>query len=103
MEIEEFEIKIIADKELLQPLYRHYLNPFEIEIIGAKELPIYENRNYMPCYIKYSFFDNSVVKSSEVAHAEIVRWNSKHVFLLGFLDQTILKEKFSSNIIKVKH
>lgn len=38
--IESFLMTISADKPLLQPLYKQYLNPLEIEIIGAKNLPV---------------------------------------------------------------
>ena len=34
-----FNLTIKADKDLLTPVFRHYINPFEIEIIGVKELP----------------------------------------------------------------
>ena len=40
MGIDDFTMKITANKELLQDMYRHYLNPFEIEVIGVKDVPI---------------------------------------------------------------
>ena len=39
LEIEDFKMEITFSQTLIQPLYRHYLNPLEIEVIGAKDLP----------------------------------------------------------------
>jgi len=41
------------------------LNPFEIEIIGVKDLPIINDKKYEPCYVKYTFFDGTEIKSKE--------------------------------------
>ena len=46
LEIENFQIQITADKTLLTPLYRHFINPLEIEIIGAKDIPVANDKNY---------------------------------------------------------
>ncbi len=39
-EIEDFKLKVIADKELLTKEFKHFLNPLEVEVIGVKDLPI---------------------------------------------------------------
>lgn len=51
IEIEDFKMTLKADKILLLPLYRHYLNPLEIEVIGAKDLPVDSDKQYEPCYV----------------------------------------------------
>lgn len=101
MEIQNFELTISADKELLTPEFRHYLNPLEIEIIGAKELPFQTDKNYLPIYSKYVFFEGTTIQTHKVPQAGLCKWNHKHVFLLGLMDQTFLKEKFNSCPIKV--
>ena len=101
MEIESFSLTITADKELLNPQYKNYLNPFEIEIVGAKELPFQSEKNYMPMYARYSFFDGKTIQTQNVLQGTSCKWGNKHVFLLGFMDQTILKEKFNSSSLKV--
>jgi hypothetical protein len=53
MEIEELKITLKADKIPLSPLYKHYINPMEIEIVGAKDIPVEFDKNYEPCYIEY--------------------------------------------------
>lgn len=47
----------MANKELLQEVYRHYLNPLEVEVIGAKDVPIDNHSKYQPTYVRYTFFD----------------------------------------------
>lgn len=101
LEIEGFSLTVTADKELLTPQFKHYLNPLEVEIIGAKELPFQSEKNYLPIYAKYMFFDGTNVQTQNVSQAASCRWGSKHVFLLGLLDQTSLKEKFNSSSLKV--
>jgi hypothetical protein len=61
--IENFKFTINADKDLLQQVFRSYINPFEIEIIGAKDLPILNDRKYEPCYAQYTFFDGQTLKT----------------------------------------
>ena len=38
--VDSFSLTLTADKPLLGEVYRHYLNPFEVEVIGAKDLPV---------------------------------------------------------------
>lgn len=63
IEIDDFILRIIADKPLLAPLYRHYLNPLEIEVVGAKDIPAQADKSYEPCYVKYKFFDGTITQT----------------------------------------
>ena len=101
MEIEGFSLTVYADKELLTPQFKQHLNPMEIEIIGAKELPYQSDKNYLPIYARYQFFDGLNVQSQNCAQASSCKWGSKHVFLMGLIDQTLMKEKFHSSSLKV--
>jgi len=46
-------LTIAADKELLSPIYKEYLNPLSICIVGAKELPLQQESysKYEPVYV----------------------------------------------------
>lgn len=100
MEIENFNFTIKADKDLLTQAFRHYINPFEIEIIGAKELPDSSN-NFLPVYARYEFYDGTKIETEKVPQNNTCKWNSKHVFLIGLMDQTNLKENLESIFLKV--
>ena len=103
MDIDWFEIRIEADKELLQETYRHFLNPLQVEVIGAKDVPLDTMNKYEPAYVKYSFFDykeQTAVLTNPVAGNGMLLWNHKHVFLAGLLDPTELKEKIRSKYLK---
>ncbi|KAL4490305.1 hypothetical protein ABPG72_004344 [Tetrahymena utriculariae] len=102
IEIEDFKFKLIADKPLLQPLYKHYLNPLEIEIVGAKDLPVNTDKKYEPCYVQYKFFDGNQAKTVEKLQKNTIKWGSKHVFLCGLLDQVDLVERIASHYVKME-
>ena len=103
MEIEKFSLTVKVDKELLTDLYKHYLNPFEIEVIGAKELPYSTENNFLPVFAKYQFYDGTQIRSEKVPQGSVCRMNSKHTFLAGFMDQSKLKETLESTCIKVEY
>lgn len=86
MEIEDFKFSVTADKPLLLPLYKHFLNPLEIEVIGAKDVPVASDKPYEPCYVQYSFFDGYTVKTPSRLQKSTIKWGAKHVFLCGLLD-----------------
>jgi len=101
-EIENFSFSISSDITLLQPNYRKYLNPLEIDVIGAKNLPVVDSQ-YQPIYVQYKFYDNTVVKTPGVISKEsVVKWKSKHVFLLGLMDQKILIDDISSKFLELQ-
>ena len=91
MGIDEFELKLVGNKELIQDLYRTYLNPFQVEVIGAKNVPLDNSSKYQPAYIRYSFFDGSVTETQPVVGQGTLVWNQKHVFLAGLMDSAYLK------------
>lgn len=101
LEIESFKMTITMDKELLQPLYKHYLNPFEIELIGVKDLPVLTDKKYDQVYVQYSFFQNLSWQSTKKLAADKLKWAEKHVYLLGLMDQVKLMEFFRSSYIKM--
>ena len=39
-------------------MYRHYLNPLEVTIIGVKNLPKYK-QNYQPVSISFRLFNHT--------------------------------------------
>ncbi|EGR26984.1 hypothetical protein IMG5_203830 [Ichthyophthirius multifiliis] len=99
---DDFKLKISADKPLLLSLYKHYINPMEIEIIGAKDLPVSNDKNYELCYVQYQFFDGTQVKTSGKLLKNTIKWQEKHVFLCGMMDQVELVEKISSSFLKLE-
>ena len=42
-------------------MYREYLNPMEVQVIGALDIPFDSGSKYLPTYVKYKFYDNTVV------------------------------------------
>ena len=100
MEIEGITITVEANKELLPPVYRHYLNPFEVEVIGAKSVPDESSKNYLPSYVKYQFFDSTTIITPSVIGKNKLVWTHKHVFLVGLMDAGELKEKIRGRFLR---
>ena len=101
LEIEHLRLTISSSKELLTDVYRRYLNPFEVEIIGARNVPDSSTKNYLPAYTKYTFFDGTEVSTQTVVGFGKIKWEHKHVFLAGFIEPTLLKQKLRSNYLRV--
>ena len=76
------------------------MNPFEVDIIGAKDVPLDNQSKYQPAYVRYSFFDGSVAQTHPVVGQGKLIWNSKHVFLAGLMDSVELKEKLRGGYMK---
>ena len=72
-------------------MYRHYLNPFEIEVIGVKDAPLDTFSKYEPAYVWYEFFGHNKVETHSVVGKNKLIFNHKHVVLLGLMDVLDLK------------
>ena len=83
-------------------MYRHYLNPLEVTIIGVKNLPKY-TENYLPLNISFSLFNltKKVISYNYIPKfgSQTIRMNYKHVFLLGLIDQIKLIESIESSLL----
>ncbi len=101
-EIESFKLTVTADKELLTPLYREFLNPLQITIVGAKELPIDDTcYKYQPIYAQCKFFDDTVIKTNELPHNPTCKWMYRQVVLAGLMDPVKLIETIKTKQLEV--
>lgn len=101
LEIEYLKLTLSSNKELLTDIFRKYLNPFQVEVIGARSVPDSSTKNYLPAYTKYTFFDGTEVSTHAVIGFGKLRWEHKHVFLAGLIEPTLLKQKLRSNYLRV--
>lgn len=101
VEIEHLKVNITASKELLTEIYRKYLNPFQVEVIGAKSVPDSSTKNYLPAFVKYTFFDGTEVSTQPIHGYGKIKWEHRHVFLAGLIEPTLLKQKLRSNYLRV--
>ena len=61
LNVDSFGLRLVADRELITEVYREYLNPMEVQVIGALDIPFDQGNRYLPTYVKYKFFDGTVV------------------------------------------
>lgn len=71
-----------------------------MEVIGAKDLPIEKSSKYEAAYIRYSFLNGETVQTHALVGSDKLLWCHKHVFLVGLMNPTELKEKMRSNYLK---
>ena len=103
-EVSKFELTIVANNPLLTPEYRQYLNPLQICIASAKNLPVYEEKTDedTPVYVMGKFFNGEIIKTHELPRASKCKWMYKQVFLLGLMSHAQLKETILSKFLEVK-
>lgn len=72
----------------------------EVEVIGAKDLPVEKSSRYEPTYVKFNFFDGTEAETPSLVGADKLLWSHKHVFLAGLMNPVELKEKMRSRYLK---
>ena len=92
----ELEINITSDQPLLSPYLRKKLNPLQIDICVAKDVPFKTEPKFKPIFATCKFIDGRDFKTAEMPQASVCRFNQKHVFLVGKIDPVILKEMFAT-------
>lgn len=63
-------------------------------------MPVENSSKYEPAYIKYQFFNGETAQTHALVGTDKLLWSHKHVFLLGFMNPTDLKEKMRSTYLK---
>ncbi len=81
-------------------MYREYLNPLQVEVIGALDPPQDNSSKYLPTYVKYKFFDDNVVSTNALVGQDKIIWQHKHVILAGLMNPIQLKEKVRSTYLR---
>ena len=72
-------------------MYREYLNPLQVEVIGALDPPQDNSSKYLPTYVKYKLFDDSIVSTNAMVGQDKIIWQHKHVYLAGLMNPVQLK------------
>lgn len=103
-QVESFRLTVTADKELLTPMFKDYLNPLEVCILGAKEMPVNNSSydKYEPVYVQTKFFDGTIIKTHEQPHAATCKWAYKQVILVGLMNPIKLAEELKSYPLTVR-
>lgn len=58
----------------------------EVEVIGAKDLPVEHSSKYEPVYVKYSLFGDMNAQTNPLVGSDKLLWSHKHVFLVGLIN-----------------
>ena len=103
--LESFSLTITANKPLLTPLLRENLNPFQICIKTAKNLPNHSDKSaeYKPTYVLCNFLDDTVIRTHSLPLSSKCKWEYKQVILLGLISPTRLKEFIQTSSLEVRN
>ena len=54
-------------------------------MIGALDIPFDSSSKYLPTYIRYKFYDDTIVETNATIGQDKIIWQHKHVFLMGLI------------------
>lgn len=99
LNIAGLSIEIEASQNLITPIFRQFLNPLLVEVEKITDLFLNQKqlRKYESLYVCYKFLHYKEICTHKIKHQKNVKINHKHVFLIGLLDQTKLKETLASS------
>ncbi len=63
----------------------------QIQVIGALDIPFDSSNKYLPTYVKYKFYDDTVVETNAMVGQDKILWQHKHVALAGLMNANELK------------
>ncbi len=57
-----------------------------MQVIGALDIPFDSTSKYLPTYVKYKFYDGTIVETNPMVGQDKILWQHKHVFLMGLMN-----------------
>ena len=96
------KLKITADKPLLGEFLRKKLNPLQLFILAAKDVPQKTDPKFLPIYTVCKFVDGQSFRTSDLPQSDFCKWMHKHVFLVGGKDPTEFAEQLSSHTLNLE-
>lgn len=100
--LDYFNLKITTDNPLLSEFLRKKLNPLQIYILAARDVPEKTDPKYKPVYTICKFVDGQTIRTSDHPQANLCRWAHKHVFLVGQKDPAEFAEQLSSKTLDLE-
>lgn len=68
---------------------------------GFKDIPFKTDPRFKPIYASLVFVDGTTFKTLEMPQQPACKFNHKHVFLVGNINATSLKELLSQDLVRV--
>lgn len=96
------KLKITTDQPMLSEFIRKKLNPLQIFILAAKDVPGKTDPKYLPIYTVWKFVDGSSFQTSSLPQSDFCKFMHKHVILVGEKDPVEFKEQLASRTLDLE-
>ena len=96
------KLSITTDQPLLSEFIRKKLNPLQIFILAAKDVPAKTDLKYLPVYTVAKFVDGTEYNTSGLPQSDFCKWMHKHVILVGEKDPVEFGEKLASRTLDLE-
>ena len=100
--INYLKIKIWANNPMLSEFLRKKLNPLQIFILAAKDVPEKTDPKFLPVYTVWRFVDGQSFKTIKLPQLNFWKWMHKHVYLVGGKDPHEFREQLSSKTLDLE-
>ena len=96
------KINISTSTALLSEFIRKKLNPLQVNILAAKDVPYKTDPKYLPIYTVCKFVDGQQFTTRALPQADYCMWMHKHVWLTGHKDPVEFSEQLASKTMKLE-
>jgi len=96
------KLKITSNNPFLTEFLRKKLNPLQIFILAAKDVPQKTDHKYLPIYTVCKFVDGQEFQTNQLPQSDFCKWMHKHVFLVGQKDPTEFAEQLASQTLNLE-
>lgn len=96
------KLKITANNAMLSEFLRKKLNPLQIFILAAKDVPFKTEPKYLPIYTICKFVDGQTFRTVDYPQTDFCKWMHKHVFLVGQKDPVMFAEQLASRTLNLE-
>ena len=87
---------------MLSEFLRKKLNPLQIFILAARDVPEKTDTKFLPIYTVCRFVDGKTFKTIKLPQTDFWKWMHKHVYLVGQKDPHEFSEQLASKTLDVE-
>lgn len=100
--INYLKIKVSSNNPMLSEFLRKKLNPLQIFILAAKDVPEKTDPKFLPIYTTCNFVDGQTFKTIRLPQSTFCKWMHKHVYLVGQKDPAEFREQLWSKTLDLE-
>lgn len=87
---------------MLSEFLRKKLNPLQVFILAAKDVPEKLDPKFLPIYTVCKFVDGRTFSTIKLPQTDFCKWMHKHVYLVGGKDPHEFREQLASKTLDLE-